>query len=60
MQIHKEKLKRTNNLLIGGDFNSNSCWDKKHKRRTHSAVVKQLGDIGLSSCYHDKEKYNSS
>lgn len=39
--------------MLGGDFNSNSCWDKKHKRRTHSAVVKQLSDMGLNSCYHN-------
>ena len=52
LQIHKEKLKGTNNLLIGGDFNSNSCWDKEHKTRNHSNVVSELSDIGLSSCYH--------
>ncbi|MBB6630723.1 endonuclease/exonuclease/phosphatase family protein [Clostridium algidicarnis] len=49
LQIHSEKL---NNILIGGDFNSNSCWDKKHKRRTHSSVVNQLAGLGLYSCYH--------
>lgn len=53
LQIHKEKLKNISNVLLGGDFNSNSCWDKEHKRRTHSAVVKQLGDMGLNSCYHE-------
>lgn len=53
LQIHKEKLKNKGNVLLGGDFNSNSCWDKKHKRRTHSAVVKQLSDMGLNSCYHN-------
>lgn len=52
LQIHKEKLKNIDNILICGDFNSNSRWDKKHKRRTHSAVVKELESLNLYSCYH--------
>ncbi|WP_085829295.1 endonuclease/exonuclease/phosphatase family protein [Clostridium massiliodielmoense] len=56
LQIYKEKLRNLNNTLICGDFNSNSCWDKKHKRRNHSEVVKQLEDVNLYSCYHYKKK----
>ncbi|MCY6353671.1 endonuclease/exonuclease/phosphatase family protein [Clostridium sp. ZS2-4] len=52
LQIHKEKFK---NILICGDFNSNSCWDKKHKRRTHTAVVNDLEALNLCSYYHLKE-----
>lgn len=52
LQIHNEKLK---NIIIGGDLNSNSCWDKQHRRRTHSAVVKQLENLNLYSCYHIME-----
>lgn len=55
LQIYKEKLKNANNILIGGDFNSNKCWDKRHKRRNYSAVVKQLEEQKLYSCYHFKE-----
>lgn len=55
LEIYKEKLKNANNILIGGDFNSNKCWDKEHKRRNHSAVVKQLEEQKLYSCYHFKE-----
>lgn len=55
LQIHNEKLKNTDNILICGDFNSNSRWDKKHKRRTHSSVVNQLEDLHLYSCYHFKK-----
>ena len=55
LQIHKEKLMGRDKLLIGGDLNSNCCWDKKHKRRTHSAVVSELENLNLSSCYHMKQ-----
>lgn len=48
--IHKEKF--TKNMIIIGDFNSNSIWDNKHHNRDHSSVVKQLNEIGLSSAYH--------
>ena len=40
------------NTIIIGDFNSNAIWDKKHHSRTHSAIVQQLNDIGISSAYH--------
>lgn len=52
LELHIEKLK---GMLICGDFNSNSCWDRKHKRRSHSAVVNGLENLGLYSCYHLKE-----
>lgn len=40
------------NTIIIGDFNSNAIWDKKYYSRTHSAIVRQLNDIGLCSAYH--------
>lgn len=46
-------MDKLSTILVGGDFNSNCCWDKKNKRRTHAAVVQQLADWGLSSCYHE-------
>ncbi|GIW49018.1 MAG: endonuclease/exonuclease/phosphatase family protein [Caloramator sp.] len=52
LNIYKEKLE---NMLICGDFNSNSCWDKQYKRRNHTVMVKMLEGLGLSSCYHYKE-----
>lgn len=38
--------------IIIGDFNSNSIWDTKNNSRTHSAVVKELKQLGLESAYH--------
>lgn len=49
LQIYKKQI---TNTLIGGDFNSNAIWDKKHKRRTHLKVVGELASIGLVSAYH--------
>lgn len=40
------------NTIIFGDFNSNKIWDRKHEKRTHTAVVNELKEIGLESVYH--------
>lgn len=40
------------NTVIIGDFNSNKKWDKEHGKRNHSAVVKELNELGLESAYH--------
>jgi exonuclease III len=39
-------------LVMAGDFNSNSKWDKLRPGRNHSEVVKLLGNHGLLSSYH--------
>jgi exonuclease III len=39
-------------LLICGDFNSNSIWDKKHVGCDHTSVVQDLATIDLLSMYH--------
>lgn len=44
------------NTILIGDFNSNAIWDRKNDTRTHSAVVKQLSELGLISIYHQKTK----
>ncbi|HET9137583.1 MAG TPA: endonuclease/exonuclease/phosphatase family protein, partial [Candidatus Kapabacteria bacterium] len=44
-------LKRQNVLLVG-DFNSNSIWDKKYKMGNHSHVVNYLEKRKIFSCYH--------
>lgn len=44
------------NMVIIGDFNSNSIWDYKHGERNHTVVVEQLNEIGLVSAYHHVNK----
>lgn len=39
-------------MIIIGDFNSNTKWDKKHGNRNHSAVVSQLKEKNIISAYH--------
>lgn len=38
--------------IIIGDFNSNAIWDAKNACRTHTAVVEELKQLGLTSAYH--------
>ncbi|BBK77769.1 endonuclease/exonuclease/phosphatase family protein [Clostridium butyricum] len=54
LKIHQRQLEGLEKVVVCGDFNSNSIWDKKHKRRTHSAVVEDLEKLNLYSCYHLK------
>jgi hypothetical protein len=41
--------------VLLGDFNSNTIWDAEHPaERSHSALVRYLGDMGLASAYHSR------
>lgn len=55
LQKHKEYLKKDKHLIIG-DFNSNKIWDRKHDFWTHSNVIRELEEIGISSLYHLKHQ----
>lgn len=50
LQLHKTRLQE--NLLICGDFNSNSIWDKRGRDWNHSRCVEELADCGFDSLYH--------
>jgi len=41
-----------NSTIIIGDFNSNSIWDKRHKKANHTQNNMRLNSIGLKSLYH--------
>jgi endonuclease/exonuclease/phosphatase family metal-dependent hydrolase len=41
--------------VLLGDFNSNTIWDAEHPaERSHSALVRYLGGMGLVSAYHSR------
>lgn len=48
--IHRDKI--DSHTVVAGDFNSNQRWDRKHNKRSHSAVAQMLADAGLVSAYH--------
>ena len=38
--------------VVIGDFNSNTIFDRKHQKLSHTYLVQRLGEIGISSTYH--------
>ena len=48
-QINKSKFQ---NILLVGDFNSNSIWDVWDRWWNHSDIVKDLEELGIESIYH--------
>ncbi|MDO5686077.1 MAG: hypothetical protein Q4G42_01610 [Neisseria sp.] len=54
LQKNQAKTLMAQPLLIG-DFNSNAIWDFKRKHN-HSAVVKELAEMGLASIYHTQHQ----
>ncbi len=51
LRYYDELLNAKSTLLVG-DFNSNSIWDRKHRKSNHSNVVKLLEEKGIYSLYH--------
>ena len=49
---HYNNLLTDTKTILVGDFNSNTIWDRKHRQRNHSNVVKFLEDKGIFSTYH--------
>jgi len=53
LQKHKERL-ATGDSVVCGDLNSNACWDVWDRWWNHSDVIRELGQIGLASLYHQQ------
>lgn len=52
-RIHREQIDQR--CVVIGDFNSNRCWDAKHGKRSHSAVVRMMEEAGLVSARHEAQ-----
>ena len=51
VNFYKELLK-SEKIIIAGDFNSNTIWDKLPRKVNHSAVVEFLENKKIYSAYH--------
>nr|HET6902514.1 endonuclease/exonuclease/phosphatase family protein [Ktedonobacteraceae bacterium] len=49
---HYAKFLSLPQVIIIGDFNSNTMWDRLHRTRSHSELVEKLESLGLVSVYH--------
>lgn len=39
-------------VIIAGDFNSNTIWDKNHRTGSHTMMVNKLAEMNIHSAYH--------
>jgi exodeoxyribonuclease III len=51
---HYEPLLAAENVILAGDFNSNTIWDKKNRIGNHSDVVIKLENKNIESIYHKR------
>jgi exodeoxyribonuclease III len=47
-----EHLLKKKNLVLTGDLNSNTIWDKLNRKTNHSMVVEKLKGFNIHSAYH--------
>jgi hypothetical protein len=47
-----EPLLKTREVVMAGDFNCNTIWDRLHRDKCHSRLVARLEEFGLVSAYH--------
>lgn len=50
---HYDDLLANKKVMLAGDFNSNTIWDRPRRKGNHSAVVEYLGKKGIESIYHN-------
>lgn len=51
LEYYKTLLNNKKIILVG-DFNSNTIWDKPKREGNHSTIVKHLKELNIHSCYH--------
>lgn len=49
---HYKALLSKRKIILAGDFNSNTIWDKPRREWNHSTVVEVLQKKGIESVYH--------
>jgi exonuclease III len=49
---HYKNLLQYDNVMLIGDFNSNTIWDLPNRVANHSNIVKFLDDNNINSAYH--------
>jgi len=49
---HYARFLSVPHMIVIGDFNSNTIWDKLHREHSHSQLVEKLGSFRLVSAYH--------
>jgi len=54
--LHHYKALLSGPIILAGDFNSNSIWDKPKREGNHSTVVEILKQKRIHSCYHQHFK----
>lgn len=51
--IHEyDSILQNERIILAGDFNSNTIWDKPKREGNHSTVVEKLAGKGINSVYH--------
>jgi len=49
---HYNRLLQKGPIILTGDFNSNTIWDREHRVGSHSALVEKLALKNIHSLYH--------
>jgi endonuclease/exonuclease/phosphatase family metal-dependent hydrolase len=49
---HYARFLSAPHMIVIGDFNSNTIWDRSYREHSHSRLVAKLGGLGLVSAYH--------
>ncbi|MFT6815710.1 MAG: exodeoxyribonuclease-3 [Sphingobacteriales bacterium] len=51
IKYYKELFK-DEKIILAGDFNSSSFWDKRNRKANHTNIISELENLGIESVYH--------